>query len=244
MALVLHRFPLSHYSEKVRACLDFKGLEYRVEDHAPGLDQVRIFRLSGQRKLPVLEHDGTVIADSTAIGLYLERAFPGPRALLPADPSRRDEVLALEDRLDRTLGAATPLLAFLVADLDDVVRDAVVRSMTRPVAALIRAAAVSARRARPHVPAVAQRLDALERVVRDTLADLTRRLEASKYLVGDEPSFADIAAVTLVQLLKFPHSRHVAMPALAGRTVSAIADDPAYARFFAWRDQFYRDYLH
>ncbi|MGK4003766.1 glutathione S-transferase [Sorangium sp. So ce1036] len=242
MTLVLHRFALSHFSEKARACLDFKGLDYRVEDHLPGLDQIRIVRLSGQRKLPVLEHDGTVIADSTEIGLYLERAFPETRSLLPADADRRNEVLALEDRLDRTLGAMAPLL-LVVSDPDAAVIEAVKRSMSRPLAAIVTALAAGVRRARPLVPALAQQLDEAERVVRDTLAELTRRLETSKYLVGDEPSFADIAAVALVQPLRFPRSRYVVSPDLAGRAVTAVAEDPAYARFFAWRDQFYRDHL-
>ncbi|XYI04020.1 glutathione S-transferase N-terminal domain-containing protein [Sorangium sp. So ce1128] len=48
--MVLHRFPLSHYSEKARAALDFKGLEYRIVEHRPGVEQLAIYRLSGQRK--------------------------------------------------------------------------------------------------------------------------------------------------------------------------------------------------
>src|SRR5262245_5500341 len=104
MNIVLHRFPISHFSEKARAALDFKGLTYEVVDHRPGSGQVAIYRLSGQRKLPVLENDGNVVADSTEIALYLERTFPDRRRLLPDDPDKRREVLALEDQLDNVLG--------------------------------------------------------------------------------------------------------------------------------------------
>ena len=71
MTIVLHRFPLSHFSEKARVMLDFKGLDYRVVDHSPGPDQLAIMKLSGQRKVPVIEHEGSVVHDSTAISYLL-----------------------------------------------------------------------------------------------------------------------------------------------------------------------------
>src|ERR1700722_14657084 len=110
MAIVLHRFGLSHYCEKARAVLDFKGLDYRIEEHVPGPGQIAVVRLSGQRKLPVLEHDGKILHDSTAIALYLESTFPAARRLLPEDPARRDKVLSLEDQLDRDFGENAPLV--------------------------------------------------------------------------------------------------------------------------------------
>jgi glutathione S-transferase len=99
------------------------------------------------------------------------------------------------------------------------------------------------RRADGLIGGVRRRFEAAERVVRDTLLDLTRRLETSKYLVGDEPTLADIAAVGLAFPLKFPASSAHFRPDIAGVTVPAIADDPRFARFFTWKDQFYRDFL-
>ena len=77
MTIVLHRFPLSHFSEKARAALDFKGLEYRIVDHRPGPEQIAIYRLSGQRKLPVIEHDGTVVGFATYEHFRGEGKWPG-----------------------------------------------------------------------------------------------------------------------------------------------------------------------
>ena len=79
MPITLHRFKISHFSEKARAALDFKGLDYTLVDHVAGPGQLAIYRLSGQRKLPLLEHEGAVVHDSTAIALYLEHAFPAGR---------------------------------------------------------------------------------------------------------------------------------------------------------------------
>ena len=53
--LELYQFELSQYSEKVRLILDYKGLAYRKIEVTPGIGQLDIFRMSGQRKLPVLK---------------------------------------------------------------------------------------------------------------------------------------------------------------------------------------------
>ncbi|XXX81038.1 glutathione S-transferase family protein [Sorangium sp. So ce134] len=243
MTIVLHRFPLSHFSEKARAALDFKGLEYRIEEHTPGPEQIAIYRLSGQRKLPVIEHHGAVVADSTEIALYLERTFPDRRRLLPEDPERRREVLELEARLDDTLGKCAPFALLRRGLREDHYLDALGAALGPFAHAGLGALAAVVPLAEARVGAVQRRLEAAERTLRETLAELCARLEASPYLVGDEPSLADVAAVALVYPLKFPPSKHLFKPELAGTSVHAIADDPALAPFFDFRDRFYRDHL-
>ena len=243
MSLVLHRFPLSHFAEKVRACLDFKGLDYRVQDHYPGLGQIQLYRLSGQRQVPVLEHDGKTITDSTEIALYLERTFPEGRRLLPEDQEKRGEVLALQDHIGKTLGRGSGLLAFLQADRDPRMQEILKVGTSATMFAVIKATAFVARNARKHVVSVEEKLGAVERMVRESLTDLTRRLEKSPYLTGDKPTLADVAAATLVMPLKFPVSRYVASPRIMGQVGNPIATEPEYAPFFEWREQFYRDYL-
>src|SRR5215510_11921453 len=110
---LLWHIPLSHYSEKVRWALDYKGVAHwrRVL----GADYlIRVWHATGQGKLPVLWFDGRAIADSTRIIAALEKHYPEPR-LYPRDTATRQRALALEDDLDGTLG---PLLrAALVTPL-------------------------------------------------------------------------------------------------------------------------------
>ena len=42
---------------------------------------------------------------------------------------------------------------------------------------------------------------------------------------------------------RWPESRYLARPGLAGMGVPELVDDPRYRRFFAWRDAFYREFL-
>ena len=106
--LELHQFRHSAFCEKVRLLLAAKRLPYSVVEVVPGIGQLQLYRLSGQRQVPVLVDGPAVIADSSAIALHLEQRQPEP-ALLPVDPARRAEVLLLEDWADTALAAGARL---------------------------------------------------------------------------------------------------------------------------------------
>ena len=53
-------------------------------------------KLNPAGKVPVLEHDGERVCDSSDIVAYLERTFPEP-AVLPSDPRERAEAHVLDD---------------------------------------------------------------------------------------------------------------------------------------------------
>jgi glutathione S-transferase len=56
--LVLHMFPASHFNEKARWGLDWKGLPHARVAYLPGLHARPIRRLSGQTQTPVLVGGG------------------------------------------------------------------------------------------------------------------------------------------------------------------------------------------
>jgi len=249
MTITLHRFKLSPFSEKARAALDFKGLDYTLVDHTPGQGQLAIYRLSGQRKLPVLEHDGAVVHDSTAIALYLEHAFPvgrgGARALLPDNFAQRRAVLDLEDRLDDVLGRAVSALVAeqIVRDRDwlDAVggtlglHGRLARVGLHTVGALAHAGSF--------LPPGRSLLEASHREMRALLHELCERIADQGYLCGPVPTLADIAAVGLTAPMLWPDSVHLGVPALRGRGLAQYAHDPVLGRFFDWKAQFYKDFL-
>jgi len=101
---LLWHIPLSHYSEKVRWALDYKGIAHRRRVLGPDY-LIQVWLTTGQGKLPVLWLGGQSIADSTRIIAALERHYPEP-PLYPRDPARRQRALMLEDDLDETLGPA------------------------------------------------------------------------------------------------------------------------------------------
>ena len=93
------RIPFSTNVERVALALGHKGLTADWVEVDP-TDRSEVERISGQPLVPVLELDGRVIADSTAIIEELERLHPDP-PLYPAQASRRAEVEIFVDWFNR-----------------------------------------------------------------------------------------------------------------------------------------------
>ena len=113
----LFQFRHSAFCEKVHLLLAAKGLSYSVNDVTPGVGQIELFQLTGQRQVPVLRDGEQLIADSSAIAMHLESKHPDP-ALLPTDAAQRAEVLLLEDWADTAL-ASTARMALLQGAAED-----------------------------------------------------------------------------------------------------------------------------
>ena len=99
----LYQFEMSHYSEKVRLILDYKELAYKKIEVIPGVGQLDLYRLSGQRQVPVIKDGKHVIGDSTAIAKYLERTYPS-RPLIPVDPKQKALCFMMEEWADQSIG--------------------------------------------------------------------------------------------------------------------------------------------
>lgn len=242
--LELYQFELSHYSEKVRLLLDYKGLAYRKIEVTPGVGQLELFQMSGKRQVPVLKDGNTVIADSTAIAMYLDRQYPD-RPLIPTDPKKRGLVLLMEEWADESIGMKSRKALFGGLTKDQNFRTAVLPASTPDIVKNLIAAVPSELLnlvgfgvgASPD--AVLDATDAL----RQDLEALTLILQDSPYLVGDTPTLADFAVAGLSMLIKFPDGPYLDLPiALRGKGVPGLADNPLYESFFIWRDRLYAQY--
>ncbi len=83
----LYHFEYSPFSRRVRLALAYKGLPHTLKEArvnpAYGEEARRLWPL---RTVPVLvEDDGRVIGDSTAIVRYLDAAYPAGRPIWPTD---------------------------------------------------------------------------------------------------------------------------------------------------------------
>jgi glutathione S-transferase len=201
---------VSHYSEKARWALAWKGVEHRRRAPIPSTHMAIALWLTrgAQATFPVLTLDGRHIGDSTAIIAALEERFPEP-ALYPADPEQRRRALELEDFFDEELGPPIRQLVWheLSADPD---RFALVMERTSPpsLARFSRAAAGYGRifTAVRFGAGSAERAERSRAKVLAALDRLDAELERSggDYLVGDSFSVADLTAASLFYPLAGP----------------------------------------
>jgi glutathione S-transferase len=214
----LFQFPISHFSEKVRWCLDAKGLAYRVRNVVPGLHVLLVPTTSGgARTVPVLVDGGAAVGDSSAIAFYLEQTYPDP-PLLPRNENDRDRVLSLEDFFDEGLGQSVK--RWLYGKLMEVAPGRAVRALfeaypwpIRVAGKLMAPGIEKAMRAKegihPEGLARARKaiLEAADRLEQETGGD------ASRHLVGGALTLADITAASLfAPLVAPPESPYARIP--------------------------------
>jgi glutathione S-transferase len=100
---VLWHLEISHYNEKARWALDYKGVAHVRRAVTPALQELTARRLRAGRTVPILELNGHAIGDSTQIIEEIERRWPEP-PLYPVDREERSRALELEDYFDEQCG--------------------------------------------------------------------------------------------------------------------------------------------
>jgi glutathione S-transferase len=208
---VLWQIVISHYSEKARWALDYKGVEHDRRAPTPGGHMgVALWLTRGRCKtFPVLQLDGEAIGDSTAIIAALERRFPDP-PLYPEDPDERRRALELEDFFDEELAPHSRLLTFHEATKDPAIVERFTRDLLPGRLADIGPVRAGAQRFFAAFVALRYgvRSDRRAELAKTKILAAFDRLEselgAGDYLVGECFTVADLAAASLLYPLVQP----------------------------------------
>jgi glutathione S-transferase len=239
----LYDFRFSHYCEKARWALDFKGLAYTSHHLLPGFHMRVTSKIAPRSSVPILVAQGTVVQDSTEIINFLEQTVPDP-SLTPAHPDQAREALEWEEYLDEEVGA-TLRRWFYFHTLPDRRRAMrfLCQDSSRPqrmlfglVFAPIRHAMVEMMDIHPEPAKDAERrlLTALDRLD-DTLA-------RQAFLVCDRFSRADLTACALLWPLCRPGEDESRLQDLFPDPVHALRNRLKSRRFHHWVCDTYREY--
>ena len=208
--VVLWHIEVSHYNEKARWALDYKGIPHVRKAPLPGMTGLwaGVLTRGKSRRVPVVRLDGRIVHDSTAIIAALEEHQPDP-PLYPADPAARARALELEDFFDEEL--APNMRSFMFAHTlpsADGMADALLPTASPARRNLLRA---SMPLIRPVVRADLKASIETEPEKRAKVLAAMDRLEAElgggEYLVGDSFSVADLTGAALFTPLIAPEGR-------------------------------------
>lgn len=206
----LWQIDISHYSEKARWALEYKGVDHGRRSALPGSHiPIALFLTRGaQPTMPVLRIDGENIGDSTAIIAALEARYPDP-PLYPSGADERARALELEDWFDENLGPHARLLPFYELNQEpEIFAEVAAAAVPGPLG-----------KAKPVVGAYARTYTSLRfNANSDENADRARegiiaaldKLETEleqgdgEFLVGDGFSVADLTAASLFYPLVVP----------------------------------------
>ena len=94
----IYQFEASPFCDKVRRVCRYKNLPFVVQE----VSLLGAGKYSSARKLPVIDHEGTRVEDSTQIVQYLDDKYPTP-SLYPDNPAQLALCNVLEDWADESL---------------------------------------------------------------------------------------------------------------------------------------------
>jgi glutathione S-transferase len=246
----LWQIEISHYAEKVRWALEYKGIDHSRRSPLPGthIPIALVLTRGSQPTVPVLQIDGRAIGDSTEIIAALESIHPEP-PLYPIDAEQRARAIELEDWFDENLGPHARLLSFYeLIQEPEIFAEVAAESVPGPLG-----------RAKPVVGAYARAFtslrfgansDAAAERAREAILAALDKLEAElergegEFLVGKGFSVADITAASLF----YP----VVVPA-EGPLDPSLPRPPAFDRFrqslsdrrgYKWVEETFRRHRH
>jgi glutathione S-transferase len=237
---VLWHLKVSHFNEKARWALDYKGVPHVRRSAVPGRHEAIAKRLAGTTTFPVLVLDGKAIGDSTRIIEELERRHPDP-PLYPADPVARRRALEIEDFFDEELGPHSRLLVisrmlpnvqlFLGAFAPGLPRHRWIRArMTFP---LIR------RRVVKTFGIDDARVELAWAKARAAGERFRAELQPSGYLVGDSFTVADLTAAALVAPAVAPVQFPYPQPQRGHPLLAELRDAFAETGLLEWAHEMY-----
>ncbi|WP_258546033.1 glutathione S-transferase family protein [Marinobacter pelagius] len=214
MTVRLYQFAISHYSEKARWALDYKGIRYQPVSLLPGQHVKTIRALTGKASsVPVLDHDGEIIQGSSAIIDYLDETFP-EHPLTPSDPAIRQQALAWEQRLDDEAGPAVRCWAYHYLLQRPKLAVPMLASGTPFYNRILLSLAFSRvdEIMRDWMKINQKTADASQLVLETLLTELADTYQRQPYLAGDHFSRADLAAGALFAPLFQPPQYPVPWP--------------------------------
>jgi len=104
MAIKLYQSQTSMFCEKVRIVLAMKNVSYDIVDVRKD-DRKSLIAYTNHRKVPVMDHNGQCIIDSTFITAFLEEKYP-EKTVYPKEVSEKGLCLMIEDWADEVLNQA------------------------------------------------------------------------------------------------------------------------------------------
>jgi glutathione S-transferase len=201
---------LSPFVRKVAVVATEKGVSYEPARGGPGNPDPDFLAASPLGKIPAIDDNGFTLSDSSAIAVYLDGQYPGPR-LLPDDPQLRGKVMFFDEFADTVLGGAGLKILF--------------NRLVGPKLLKVGGDEAIALQGEAELP---RWLDWLESTVPD-----------QGWLVGDAFTLADISVASIFRTLAYVgHGVDPAARPKTAAWYARVAQRPAWAAVAAQEDVF------
>jgi glutathione S-transferase len=237
----LYQFPISHYCEKARFALAYKGLIYETVNLMPGLHSRTTTKFGQGSSVPVLKHGDLAIQGSAAIINYLDEIVPA-RLLTPTDPQLRDEALDWERWLDAEVGPHVRRYCYhCLLDHRDIITGFFCTDgpWWGPLFMFFSYKGMAGKM-REFMDINEDSAAASLAAMRAALVRLNGEYANRDFLVGDSFSRADLAAAALFGPMLRPAQYGLVWPEVIPEPLASISEEMAPS--LEWARRMYRDY--
>jgi glutathione S-transferase len=243
MATRLYQFPISHYCEKARWALDYKGIAFETQTLLPGLHVKKLKSLVPESSVPVLQVQDAFIQGSDQIIDYLDTQYPD-KLLTPTDTTQKQQSLEWErfaaakiaDPLRNLyyhylLERPKTLLPLFSADgpwYGSLVLKVIYKRLERRMRAAYQ---INQRTAQIAM-----------RVVDKAIKQLETHLAQQPFLVGDSFSRADLSMCALLSPLVLPERGYLKLESLSAQPLRDFRMVHITSPVFRWVNTLYNTY--
>lgn len=201
----LLEFPHSHFCEKARWALDYKGIPFQPVTIMPGFHMLTVRKYASNTSVPVLLNDSDVVQGSSEILHYLDRKYPS-RPLTPTDADELRDCLDIERSMDKKLGVNIRRILYhsLLAH-PDFIRYCFTHSLPK-VKQLIFSLLYPMLRYKIYKTYVVStaKVGQARNEFDATMDELEKTLIGKHYLVGGQFTRADLSVAAMLSLLVMP----------------------------------------
>ncbi|MDF1781950.1 MAG: glutathione S-transferase family protein [Alcanivoracaceae bacterium] len=246
MTVTLYQFPISHYCEKVRWALEYKGVPYKIKNLLPGQHIKFAKTVAASTCVPIVSYrdkkgETQYLQESAAIIDWLDATYPD-KPLTPASPKEQAAAIAWEKFADEDIGPHVRRWAyFTLLENPKVVLPALTSGaplLAKPLFRMFFPKVREIMKKRMNIyPAESQdsaaRLDA-------AFANIDAGISGKDFLVGDHFSRADLAVAALLAPLFTPKQYGVKWPKKMPEPLQSWT--AARLDKLAWAENIYQNY--
>ena len=239
----LLEFPHSHYCEKARWALDYKGIPFQAVAVMPGFHMITVRRYATDSSVPVLLTHNEVVQGSSEIINYLEQKYPAP-SLTPVDIDQRHACLEIEQDMDGRLGEnIRRILYYRLLAYPDFIRYCFTYPMSELKQIIFRLFYPILRYKiyQTYVISAAE-VEQAKRELDVAIEELGGKLKGRQYLVGDRFSRADLSVASMLSLLVMPDEHPFPWRAIPDPQTRIFYDEYHHHPVSEWVRKMYRDH--
>lgn len=239
--LKLYQFPISHYCEKIRWALDYKGIEYATINLIPGLHIRHTQNMGLRSSVPLIQHKEKHIQGSIDIIDYLDQAFPH-KQLTPVSEAIEATAMEWEFHLGNEVGVHVRRCIYhILLDYPGIVKP--LFSNNGPWYGrvyLLLAYPKLAKAMRKFMHINADTAAESQRLLAIAIEKLAKHYQHNEFLAGEEFSRADLTAAALCAPLTMEKQYGLNWPSRPPDKLTLLMEE--FSSQLSWVSRIYSEY--